>query len=85
MEAWHRRWQVLVGKNHPGVFSLLKHLKNEEESVAADIERIIQGEPRPKHKRCYIEKDQRIMTIINDRQNRTPLDFLRGIAHNLYY
>ena len=85
VEGWHRRWQILVGKNHPGIFYIIKQLRQEQDSTAAEMESIILGQPRPKRKKQYVEKDQRLATIENDRHNRTTLEFLRGIAYNLSF
>ncbi|XP_059175689.1 uncharacterized protein LOC131955549 [Physella acuta] len=38
VEGWHRRWQVIVGKDHPGVFCLLNKLKQEQGRVEVEIE-----------------------------------------------
>ena len=85
VEGWHRRWQLLVGRNHPGVFHLIKELKKEQEHVEAEMEIILRGEPRPKRKKQYVDRDERFANILNDRHNRSVIDFLRGIAHNLNY
>jgi len=37
VEAWHRRWEVLVGRTHVGVFKIIKEIQNEQH----------QGENRP--------------------------------------
>ena len=34
-------------------------------------------------RKSLIEREKRITIIINDRENRTLMDFLRGIAHNI--
>jgi hypothetical protein len=82
-EAWHRRWGVLVGGNHVGVYTMIKELQKEQQNVEFQIECIIRGEQRPPKKRALINREERLMTIINDRENRSVMDFLRGIAHNL--
>ena len=47
------------------------------------IECIIRGEQRPTQKKTLVDKEKRIMTIVNDQENRSVMDFLRDIAHNL--
>ena len=47
------------------------------------IENIIRGEPRPSQRRIYINRENRILSVFNDRDNRSLVDFLRGIAHNV--
>ena len=82
-EAWHRRWDILVGQSHVGVYTIIKELQKEQQNVEFQVECIIRGEQRPPKKKASIDREKRIMTIINDRENRSLMDFLRGIAHNL--
>jgi hypothetical protein len=83
VEAWHRRWEILVGQSHVGVYRMIEELQKEQQSVDLQVESIIRGERRPAKKRYLIERETRIMTIVDDRENRSVMDFLRGIAHNL--
>jgi hypothetical protein len=83
IEAWHRRWEILVGQSHVGVYRMIEELQKEQQSVDLQVESIIRGEQRPAKKKTLIEREKRIMMIVNDRENRSVMDFLRGIAHNL--
>ena len=60
-------------------------MQNEQNQVELNIESILQGAPRPSQKRCDFERENRIQRVYNDRENRSLMDFLRGIAHNLSY
>jgi hypothetical protein len=73
----------LVGKSHAGVYSIVQELQKEQQEVETQVERIIRGEQRLKQRKSLIDREKRIMTIINDKENRSIMDFLRGIAHNL--
>jgi hypothetical protein len=83
IEAWHRHWEILVGQSHIGVYRMIEELQKEQRSVDLQVECIIRGVRRPAKKKNLIERETRIMVIINDRENRSVMDFLRGIAHNL--
>ena len=83
VEAWHRRWNILVGESHVGVHTIIQELQKEQQNVEFQIECIIRGEKKPPTKKALVDREKRIMTIINDRENRSLMDFLRGIAHNL--
>lgn len=83
IEAWHRRWGTLVGKAHVGVYTIIQEFQKEQQQVEIQIENIIRGEQRPKQKKAKIDRENRIMTILNDKENRSVMDFLRGIAHNI--
>ena len=76
-------WDILVGQSHVGVYTIIKELQKEQQNVEFQVECIIRGEQRPPKKKASIDREKRIMTIINDRENRSLMDFLRGIAHNL--
>ena len=83
VEAWHNRWRTLVGESHVGVHTIIKELQKEQHQVEVQIECILRGEQRPKQKKNLVDREKRITTIINDWENRSVIDFLRGIAHNL--
>jgi MULE transposase domain/FLYWCH zinc finger domain len=83
VEAWHRRWETLVGVAHLGVFKIIKEMQKEQNRVQLDIESILRGAPRPSQRKENIMREIRIQTVFNDRDNRSLMDFLRGIAHNV--
>ena len=83
VEAWHRRWEILVGESHVGLFTIIIEIQREQQQVEHQIECIIRGEQRKKQKRSLIERENRIMSIFNDRSNRSLMEYLCGIAHNL--
>ena len=83
VEAWHRRWGTLVSKSHVGVYTIIQEFQKEQQWVEVQIENVLRGQQRPKQKKSIIDREKRIMTIFNDKENRTVMDFLRGIAHNI--
>jgi hypothetical protein len=83
VEAWHRRWETLVGESHVGTYTIIKELQKEQQQVNAQIECILRGEQRKKQKKSLVERENRIIRVINSRANRSVMEFLRGIAHNL--
>ena len=83
VEAWHRRWGTLVGQAHVGLYTIIQEFQKEQQQVEIQVENILRGEQRPKQKKSLIEREKRIITILNDRENRTVMNFLRGIAHNI--
>jgi len=85
VEAWHRRWETLVGVSHLGVFKIIKEMQKEQNRVQLDIESILRGAPRPSLRRENITHEARIQIVFNDRDNRSLMEFLRGIAHNLSF
>ena len=82
VEAWYRRWEILVGQSHIGVYRMIEELQKEQQSVDLQVESIIRGERRPTKKNLNW-REKRILMIVDDRENRSVMEFLRGIAHNL--
>ena len=85
VEAWHRRWEILVGGAHVSIFKIIEEIQKEQNRVELEIESIIRGLPRVLSKKKDRERESRIQLIYNDQDNRTVMDFLRGIAHNLSF
>ena len=47
------------------------------------IESILRGEPSPKKRKHQIDRENRISTVFNNRDDYSLIDYLRGIAHNI--
>ena len=60
-------------------------MQKEQENVEEQIEFIVRGESSIKLKRKYIEHEQRILTVFNEKNNNDVLDYLRALAHNLKF
>jgi hypothetical protein len=81
-EAAHRRMQVEMGMDHPSIWKFIKSIRIIQSGRDQSFEEFIRGNgPTPK-RRKYVQTDERILTILNDRGNRTYTELLRGIAHN---
>jgi len=85
VEAWHRRWETLVGRPHVGLFKIIKELQNEQHQIESNIELILRGVPRPKQRKHDREHESRVQVVYNDRENRPVLEFLRGMAYNISF
>ncbi|CAG8797744.1 1033_t:CDS:1, partial [Dentiscutata erythropus] len=70
VEAWHNRWNTIVGRPNVSVYMLIEELQKEQQNVDDQVVRILQGESRPRPNQYYIEKEKRIMAIFNDHKNR---------------
>ena len=44
VKAWHRRWEILVGQSHVGVYRMIEELQKEQQSVDLQVKSIICGE-----------------------------------------
>ena len=65
----------------PGVYKCIAKIMKEQKSQSNQIERLNSGEPREKKR--YKNLDHRLKSIVNGRNQRTVMEFLRRIAHNL--
>lgn len=83
VEGWHRRFSSQLACHHPTVWKAIDALKAEQRQSALKMERVIAGEDQPARKRKYVLLDKRLLRLTETFEQRTPDDFLRGIAHNL--
>ena len=85
VEAWHRRWECLIGRAHVGFYRLITEFQKEQQQVNIQAECILRGEPTTKPKKSLIDRENRIMTLIKSHGTGTVMEYLRGIAHNLSF
>ncbi|CAF1509331.1 unnamed protein product [Rotaria sordida] len=83
VEAWHRRWETLLARAHVGIFTMIKQIQKEQNEVEMEIQQSMRGEPAPKKRKEDENREARIQNVIADRGNRSIIDFLQRIAHNL--
>ncbi|KAK3932645.1 FLYWCH-type zinc finger-containing protein 1 [Frankliniella fusca] len=82
-EGWHRRFNTLVGKDHPSVYALIKELQKEQgnsERQMADLElgKVVKAPQRPKY-RMVTERLQRISSRYEEmKAEGRRVDFLRA-------
>ena len=83
VEGWHNRSNRHVGCHHADIWKLIDVLKKEEDLSRVDLVHIQQGrnvaDPNP----VYIRVNARVTTVVASYANRAPLDYLRGIVHNI--
>ncbi|GBC10926.2 hypothetical protein GLOIN_2v1446576 [Rhizophagus irregularis DAOM 181602=DAOM 197198] len=66
VEAWHRRWETLVGRAHVGLFKIIKELQSEQHQIEIKVESILQENPQPKQKKHNRKHENRIQVVYND-------------------
>ena len=74
---------VLILVAHIGLFTLIKEFQKEQGKVDADIEAILRGAPKPRPTKLQQKREERLKMAFNNREGKTRLEYLRGIAHNL--
>jgi hypothetical protein len=83
VEAWHRRWDNLIGRAHIGLYSMIREIKKEQATSEAEVENTIRGEQRPKISNEQQAREAGLNTIMENRHITPTNDFLRAIAHRL--
>lgn len=87
-EGWHRRFNTLVGKDHPSIYALIKLLQKEQgnsERQMADLElgKVVKAPQRLKY-RMVTERLQRISGRYEEmKAEGRRIDYLRACGNNL--
>lgn len=81
-EAAHRRLQSVLQMDHPSIWRFIDGLKKIQKERDTFFEQMVAGNPPPVKRRKYRDADARILTLVNDFNNRPMNEFLRGVAHN---
>ena len=58
-------------------------MRNEQHQTEMQIENILREEPSPYKRKHQIDREKCILTVFNNRDNYTLVEYLRGIAHNI--
>ncbi|CAG8789296.1 10423_t:CDS:2 [Gigaspora margarita] len=82
VEGWHNRWNNIVEKMHLGTYTIIEKM-HKEQQVDMQIERVLYSEPCPTQQKCLINHEKRILSVFNNCDTYTLVDFLRDIAHNI--
>jgi hypothetical protein len=68
--------------DHPSIWRFIDGLKKIQKERDTFFEQMVAGNPPPVKRRKYRDADARILTLVNDFNNRPMNEFLRGVAHN---
>ena len=84
VEWWHRRLNVLVAHAHPSPLTLIRELQKEEHNVAGQILQLIRsGGSQDPGRRRFLEREQRINTLMQAQATISSLEFLERLASRL--
>ncbi|CAG8743860.1 8662_t:CDS:2 [Dentiscutata erythropus] len=82
VEGWHNRWSNIVGKAHLGTYTIIEEMRKEQQ-VDMQIEYVLHSEPCPTQHKHLVDHEKKIISVFNNRDTYTVVDFLRGIAYNI--
>ena len=77
VEGWHNRFNRHVGCHHANIWKIIDIIKKEDLS-RVELVHIQQGR-NVRNPRV----NARVTAVVASYPNRAPLDYLRGIAHNI--
>ncbi|KAI1721081.1 MULE transposase domain-containing protein [Ditylenchus destructor] len=81
-EAAHRRLQTELARDHPTLYALIDGLKKAQASRDIEYEEFVRGDAPPQKRIKYQQADARIFAILEDYENRTLIEILRGISQS---
>jgi len=67
---------------HPSIWKFIDGLRRVQKGRDVTYGQYVRGEPGPVKRPDDILADQRLLTTVNDFNNRDIIEYLRGIAHN---
>ena len=87
-EGWHHRFNLLVGKSHPDLFSLIKEFKKEQGYTEVCVLELNLGKRiRAMPKKKWSDLQDRIQGAVESyathKANDTVLEYLRTLGHNI--
>lgn len=87
-EGWHNRFGIVVGKNHPDLYSCLVELQKEQSYTESSISELALGKRiKAAPKRQWSMLQDRVQDIVKEydehKANNTVLDYLRALGHNI--
>ena len=82
-ERWHQRWLTLIGRQNVNIYTIITGMRKEQHQTYLEIKSILCEEPLPQKRRHQIDRENRILTVFNNRDDYVLIDCLRGISHNI--
>ncbi len=81
-EAANRRLQSELGMDHPTIWKFIDAIRKIQKGRDMFLEQLVAGNPPSSKLKKYRDADERILEIVLSFEERTPIEYLRGIAYN---
>ncbi|XP_076056312.1 uncharacterized protein LOC143034261 [Oratosquilla oratoria] len=85
VEGWHRSFLANTGCCHPNIWIFISKPQKEQSLQEFSICQSAAGIANEGSRKRYKDYSQRIVSLVNDYDNRDIFDYLRGIAYNLSF
>ncbi|KAI1697099.1 hypothetical protein DdX_18696 [Ditylenchus destructor] len=81
-EAAHRRLQTELAHDHPTLWALIDGLKKAQAARDVEYEEFVRGDAPPQKRQKFQMADARVLGILEDYENRTHIEILKGISQS---
>ncbi|KAI1691104.1 FLYWCH zinc finger domain-containing protein [Ditylenchus destructor] len=81
-EAAHRRLQTELAHDHPTLWALIDGLKKAQAARDVEYEEFVRGDAPPQKRQKFQLADARVLAILEDYENRTHIEILKGISQS---
>ncbi|CAJ0959347.1 unnamed protein product [Ranitomeya imitator] len=85
VEGWHRSFRETCGTLFQNIYHFINCLKHQQELHSFEIIQIIAGNPIAARNKKYAVISARVKRIVQDFNNRSLMDYLRGIAYSFEF
>ncbi|XP_073417134.1 uncharacterized protein [Dendrobates tinctorius] len=82
VEGWHRSFRETCGTHFQNIYRFINCLKHQQELHSFEIIQKIAGNPIAARNKKYAAISARVKRIVQDFDNRSLMDYLRGIAYS---
>ena len=83
MEGWHRAFKHTVGYAHPTIYKLINSMRLEKSHTENLKTKIDAQQNVVRKNQKYVRVTAAIRKLVDNFNQREPLDYLRGISHNI--
>lgn len=89
-EGWHNRFQVVVGRQHPSIYTFLNELGKEQADTECMLRQLNLGQKiRKCRSKVQLKTEERIYNIVSKYDefvnNNDIIAYLTAIGHNLKF
>lgn len=80
-EGWHNRFHVLMGKNHPDIYSFIKEIMKEQgDTEIAVVELSLGRKVKAAPKKKWVDIQLKLQRIVTNYENYDILSFLEAVG-----
>jgi hypothetical protein len=85
VEGWNRRFNTLVGAQHPSIWTVIDKFKDEQNVSEMKLNQLIAVSSAPTKRKAYRDLEVRLLRIVEDYANMPLSDYLLGISQNIAF